>query len=303
MATTTRTGLVSIGEFSRMTHLTVKALRHYDAQGVLRPRRVDDATGYRSYHVSQVPLAQVVRRLRDLGMPLDEVRAVVGTSDVSERATRIAGHLDRMERQLDDVRASVASLRVLIGAAPAAGGPDGLGPGAMTGSSDAAVEFRVEPATWALAARARMPLGEAGGWTGSAYAAVDEAVRVASAVPSGPHGALFYPDVFERDRGDLVAFTPVAERPTPDGLARVSGAGVEVRPLRLPETEVAVMTHHGSCADIDWTYGALGQYVAERALGVDGPIREAFVVSALHTSDTAEHRTEVAWPVFRTRAG
>jgi len=40
--------------------------------------------------------------------------------------------------------------------------------------------------------------------------------------------------------------------------------------------------------------------VAERAIGVQGPIREAYLVGALDTADEARHRTEVCWPVFQT---
>jgi DNA-binding transcriptional MerR regulator len=61
--------LVSIGDFSRMTHLSVKALRFYHDQGLLEPARIDPATGYRFYEPAQVPLAQVIRRFRDLDMP------------------------------------------------------------------------------------------------------------------------------------------------------------------------------------------------------------------------------------------
>jgi DNA-binding transcriptional MerR regulator len=65
--------LLPIGDFSRMTYLSVKALRHYHEVGLLDPRRIDPATGYRLYDPSQVSTAQVIRRLRDLGMPLEDI--------------------------------------------------------------------------------------------------------------------------------------------------------------------------------------------------------------------------------------
>ena len=68
---------LSIGAFSRMTFLSVKALRHYHDVGLLMPAAIDPESGYRRYEASQVPTAQVIRRLRDLGMPLEEVRVVV----------------------------------------------------------------------------------------------------------------------------------------------------------------------------------------------------------------------------------
>src|SRR3954470_14534611 len=67
--------LLTIGEFSKMTYLSVKALRHYHDVGLLEPMLVDPATGYRRYGASQVGTAQAIRRFRDLDMPIDEVRA------------------------------------------------------------------------------------------------------------------------------------------------------------------------------------------------------------------------------------
>lgn len=68
---------LSIGDFSRATHLTVKTLRHYHRTGLLEPADVDPHTGYRRYTAEQIPLAQIIRRrtqqavysLRDLLQP------------------------------------------------------------------------------------------------------------------------------------------------------------------------------------------------------------------------------------------
>ena len=63
----------------------------------------------------------------------------------------------------------------------------------------------------------------------------------------------------------------------------------------------AVAVHEGAMAELDKTYAALGTEVAERgAIGVDGPIREYYLVSPFDVEDESLHRTEVAWPVFRT---
>ena len=68
--------LVTIGEFSRLSHLTAKALRHYHEVGLLVPDRID-SSGYRRYSTAQVPQAQLVRRLRELDMPVPDVKAVL----------------------------------------------------------------------------------------------------------------------------------------------------------------------------------------------------------------------------------
>jgi MerR family regulatory protein len=67
-------GLVSIGEFSRLSRLSPKALRLYDELGLLVPDHVDSATGYRWYADSQLDQAHVVALLRRINVPLAQIR-------------------------------------------------------------------------------------------------------------------------------------------------------------------------------------------------------------------------------------
>jgi DNA-binding transcriptional MerR regulator len=106
---------LSIGDFSRVTHLSVKTLRHYHDAGLLEPDQVDPHSGYRYYTTTQIPTAQVIRRFRDLGMPVREVGEVLATTDPEARSTLIAGHLHRLENELAHTREAVASLRRLLG--------------------------------------------------------------------------------------------------------------------------------------------------------------------------------------------
>ena len=76
------TETLTIGEFSRITHLSVKTLRHYHEVGLLEPSDVDPATGYRRYSTGQIPTAQVIRRFRSLDMPVGSVKAVLGAPDI-----------------------------------------------------------------------------------------------------------------------------------------------------------------------------------------------------------------------------
>jgi DNA-binding transcriptional MerR regulator len=75
------TSLMPIGRFARLTGLSVKALRHYDELGLLRPAAVDASTGYRSYSTAQVERAEAIRLLRRLELPLDEIAALLEAHD------------------------------------------------------------------------------------------------------------------------------------------------------------------------------------------------------------------------------
>src|SRR5580700_1921399 len=108
---------LTIGDFSRITHLSVKTLRHYHRVGLLEPSAVNPGSGYRYYTEDQVPAAQVIVRLRDLDMPVAEVKAVLAAPDASRRNELIAAHLNRLEADLARTRAAVGSLRNLLGRA------------------------------------------------------------------------------------------------------------------------------------------------------------------------------------------
>jgi serine/threonine protein phosphatase PrpC len=69
--------LLTIGEFSRASRLSAKALRLYDELGLLRPVVVDPGNGYRRYAPDQLERARLVAWLRRIGMPLAEIRSVV----------------------------------------------------------------------------------------------------------------------------------------------------------------------------------------------------------------------------------
>ncbi len=101
-------------------------------------------------------------------------------------------------------------------------------------------------------------------------------------------------EFFELEEAELTAFVPV-EGPLADG--RVPGGG-RVESLTIPAVEAAVMVHSGPSGDTDQTYDALGTVVAKRAIGVEGPIREYYLVPL--SEPAPAHRIEICWPVFQT---
>src|SRR5580698_9981833 len=106
--------VLTIGDFSRVTHLSIKTLRHYHEVGLLEPAAVDPSSGYRQYALAQVPVAQVIRRFRDLEMPVDRVREVLAARDLPTRNRLISAHLSTLEKRLADAQAAVASVNGLL---------------------------------------------------------------------------------------------------------------------------------------------------------------------------------------------
>ncbi len=264
---------VTIGDFSRMTHLSVKTLRYYHRVGLLEPTDVNPDTGYRYYGVDQVTAAHTIRRLRDLEMPVDEVRAVLAAPDERARDRLLAVHLDRMQAQLAQTEAAVASLRSLL----------------EHPASPIEVERRSMPAMAAIAISGTVGRGELGSWWTDALSELYASLDGGSPAAVGPAGGLFDDGLFTDDRGDAVLFIPTTS---------IATASVgRVRPYTVPAADLAVAVHRGSPANIDQTYGALGTYVAEHGIGAAGPVRETYLVGVHDTTDTNRWRTEICWPI------
>ena len=272
-----RSHALSIGDFARATHASVKMLRHYHEIGLLEPADVDPHTGYRRYTPDQIPTAQVIRRFRDLDMPLDRIRSVLAAEDLDTRNRLIAEHLDTLQTSLAQTAVAVSSLRDLLGA--------------DASSAPARTAFRHVPETPAAAISETVDVDEIGPWYSGALGEL-HATLAAQALPAtGSAGGIYANELFTDERGAATVFVPCV------GELRATGRVVSTI---VPTVELATIVHAGSHRDVDRSYGSLAAYVARHALAVDGPIREYYLVGSFDTSDETAWRTEIGWPIFRT---
>jgi DNA-binding transcriptional MerR regulator/effector-binding domain-containing protein len=269
--------VLTVGDFSRATHLSVKTLRHYHQVGLLEPAAVNPDTGYRYYSAYQIPAAQVIRRLRDLEMPVADIKAVLAAPDAPARNALIAAHLDRLEAELAQTRAAVESLRKLLQP------PDG----------PAAIEHRSVPATAAAGIGAVVDRADLLGWWQGALGELRATVRAQGLHATGPGGGVFASKLLQQDRGQATVFIPVEGHVRPIG---------RVTSLVIPAAELAIINHHRPLADADLSYAKLGSYATTHEISIDGPLREYYLRSAGDTADEAQRRTEIGWPIFRADA-
>jgi DNA-binding transcriptional MerR regulator len=69
--------MFKIGEFSKLTQVSIRMLRYYDETGLLKPALIDKFTGYRMYSVEQLPLLHKIIFLRDTGFSGVEIAEVL----------------------------------------------------------------------------------------------------------------------------------------------------------------------------------------------------------------------------------
>lgn len=110
--------MLKIGDFARAARISIKALRHYDAIGLLRPAHVDRSTGYRYYAAAQLGDAERLVIYRNLGFSLDQTRALLDESCpparlralLEVRETELARRIELENTQLAEVRKRIRQI-------------------------------------------------------------------------------------------------------------------------------------------------------------------------------------------------
>ena len=109
--------MFQIGQFSRLAGISAKQLRAYDELALFRPVWVDPSSGYRYYSPAQLPELRRILALRQLGMPIEEIGALVRGGDLRSALDRRRADLER-ERRLVEERLSALDISVAGDAGP-----------------------------------------------------------------------------------------------------------------------------------------------------------------------------------------
>ena len=261
---------ISIGQFSKRTSLSIRALRLYDAEQLLQPSRVDSVTGYRYYTADQLGLGHLIRQLRSCEMPLDQVRVVL--SDPPRARAALLAHKAHLEQRLADHQQMLQSLKSLIDE--------------RTG--DLEVRFRSVAAQPLVLIRRTLdwPTRHESGAIGHGIATLQAHVR------SGDHAGepfLMYGCKLQSMNNILIC-GPTKSLYQPHG---------EIEVLELPATELAYTIHHGSYTTTQATLERLLRWILAQGLSIVGDAREIFLKHPANSSSLEEYRTELAIPVQR----
>jgi DNA-binding transcriptional MerR regulator len=272
--------LLPIGRFSRLTGVTVKALRHYDAIGLLEPAAVDPETGYRFYTLAQARDAVAVRRLRDLDVPLDEIRTLVTADELGLRGG-LAAHRARLEARRAATDRRLAEVNALID------GKETLVPD----RSPDVVHFQLDVRELAeqpvVGKRERVRSDELSSAIPRGIAEVHGFLDERRIRPVGPPITICpFPDA--DDMIEIANTRPVAEEVEADP---------PIESWTLPAARVLWMRHRGPYERLPDSYRMLEEVIANNGLEpVDAP-REIYVTDPEEVADPADYVTEIAWPI------
>lgn len=266
--------LVPIGRFSKMTRLSVKALRRYDELGLLEPAWIDPSSGYRYYAFGQANRAEAIRVLRTLAMPLDDIGEVLASGDPGVAAKVLAQHRERLADELERHRRMLAFLERLIDR--------------KEGVMPYEVQVKQVPTLRVAAVRKHTSLALIGKNVTEGFAELMGAMGKAGATPAGPP-FLVMPDVIDEETdADVELCVPVTSPFAGEG--DVFGAEIE-------GGTVASTLHHGPYDEVGPAYHTLMGWIQEHGHEVAGPSREVYLTDPQTTPDPADYVTEVQFPI------
>ena len=269
--------LLTIGEFSRLSRISIRMLRHYDEHGVLHPTRVDPWSGYRSYSPDLLRTARRVGQLRDVGLGVAELAACVGAlEDSAMLRTVLERHRERLRSEATAVADRLWEVDHLITT---------LEEPIMS----IGITHKTLPSRTVASLRSTIPSYSEEGRLWERLGAGLEAAG-ARIAPDALAVTVFHDEGFVEANPDVELQLDVAGPFDPVD---------DVRYLTVPEQQIATATLHGGYDGVSAVLEAIGRWAGDNDYRFAGPMFNIYVVGPGMEPDPADWVTEVCAPVTK----
>lgn len=268
--------MLKIGDFSRLSFVSVKTLRYYDEFGLLKPAAVDEFTGYRLYSAEQLPRLHRIMAFKDLGLSLEQITVLLKEDPSAEQ---IRGMLRMKQAQIEALLIEEQMRLGRVEALLKQIEQEGV-------MSMHEVVLKKVPAIKVAVIRRNIPsFGELGKLFGELIGPLMGKTRFA-----GPTMAIYHDLEFKESNPDVEVAIPV-ESPLPEDAPAKAG--------ELPAAEMACLIHQGPYETIGNAYSALMAWIEPNGMRIAGPVRECYLNGPGETQNTGEYVTEIQVPVTK----
>ena len=268
--------MLKIGEFSKLSRVSVRMLRHYDEIGLLKPAETDRFTDYRYYREDQLPVVCRITALRDMGFSLADI---VKMLDVYDDRARLEQFFASRRRELEALSRDTARKLALLDTAQARLRKE------ETMSYD--VTIRTIPERYAATLRMTIPCY---GDEGMLWKVIREETQSMGLVETDPClCAVTYLDGEYREHDVEMLAWKTVKGSYPDT--------EHVKFRTLPEVTAACCVFKGGYDQISAVYAAMGTWIAANGYEPDGLMFNIYHVSPRETRNPDEFVTEACCPV------
>lgn len=270
--------MFKIGDFSRLSKVSVKALRYYDELGLLKPLEVDRWTGYRYYSASQLPRLYRILVFKDLGFSLDQIARLLDDelppaqirgmlrlkqAEIQQQVAEEQERLGRIEARLQQIEKE------------------------NTNMPEYEVVLKKVPPMTIASLRETLP-----GFpdVGRLHGEMDAYFKQHGVTESDTCFTIWHDQEYRETDVDAEVAFPIVPGSL-QGNERIS-----IRQLPGIETAASVL-HQGPYDTVGQAYDALTAWIEANGYRITGPDREIYLHNGSHTSDPAEYVTEIQYPV------
>ena len=268
--------MLKIGEFSKLSRVSVRMLRHYDEIGLLKPAEIDRFTDYRYYREDQLPTAGRIAALKDMGFSLADIVRILEVYDDHDQLERFFA---ARQAELESLSRDTARRLTLLDAARKR----------LRKEEDMSynVTIKTIPERYAATIRMTIPRYEDEGMIWGKLA--EETCRMRLTEDDPCLCAVTYLDgEYKEENVEMMAWKTVKGR-YPDT--------EHVKFKTLPAVTVASCTYKGSYTQITDVYAAVVAWIEANGYAPDGAMFNIYHVSPHETQNPDEFVTEICYPV------
>lgn len=262
--------MLKIGDFSKLSHLTVKALRFYEKEGLLIPASVDKWTGRRYYETAQLEEAAAIKSYRQLDLSIEEIKAILGGAD-RQLIFAAKAELLRAQKQELDLRLSIIN-HILKG-------------------EDMKYQITIKEIPEVIVYYTEARIGSYQDLMSVIPAIGQECLELNPDLKCAepPYEFCEYLDEEHKESDILIRHNEAVE-----------AVGVESDRIKfrtVPATKVLSILHRGAYEEIGEAYAFIMKYAEENGFDVNGLARESYIDGIWNKESVSDWLTEIQLPI------
>ena len=265
----------SIGEFSRITGLSIKALRFYHEKGILLPSSIDESSGYRFYDASKIEKARIIMQLREMEFSLEDIAAVLGQcADDADILNDLERQKEFLQQRIREDRDIVRSLSDIIAREKHAR--------QLVESGSFAVQQKTIEPMWIAGIRMKGRYRECGAGFSRLGKAIGRHI-------SGKALCLYYDGEYREDDANFEPCFPIRKE--------VAAEGISIR--QLPAANCLTLVHRGPYDQLGRSYAKILKHASDRTLNLALPSREVYLKGPgmIFKGNPKNYLTEIQLPL------
>jgi DNA-binding transcriptional MerR regulator len=269
--------MIKIGDFARLSQVSVVTLRYYDEMDLLKPVKVDTFSGYRYYSADQLPRLNRILALKDMGFALEQVKLMLADGlSIEQLRAMLKLQRDEVEKRLSDEHERLVRIEARL---------------RQIELEDKMPHYDVVvktvPAMMVASCRVTIPTNDqVPAYLSPAYRKVYDYLKKEGVKDNGTCLTVWHSpaDVYENEDAEAIV---QVDRSLPGTDA--------VKVYELSSMQVASVVHNGDFADFTQGHAALLEWIDANGYRINGPYREVYIKH--QKSNLKDSITEIQFPV------